>query len=311
MEIRYLTYQQINKTKWDECIRGADNGLIYSYSFYLDAMAKNWDALVLNDYEAVMPLTWKKKYGIHYLYQPPFTACLGVFGKSINAGTLNAFLKAISAKFKYWDIYLNAGNLFKLPEFNLYERMNYVLNLNKPYEDLCKIYRDNIKRNIKKSVQFGLSIHKNIAIAEVISLAKEQAGKFSRAADDDYSRFEKLYQLLYTNVVHPDYFGEKATTYTVYTKEKQLMASAVFFFSHNRAYYIMVGNHPNGKTLGASHALINAFIKDHAGQHLLLDFEGSDIPSLAFFYSSFGAGEEKYSAVKLNRLPSFLKWMKH
>jgi hypothetical protein len=265
-------------------------------------MAKNWDALVLNDYEAIMPLTWNKKYSIHYLYQPPFTACLGVFGKSVNTETLYAFLKAIPAKFKYWDVYFNAGNLFKLPEFNLYERMNYVLPLTETYDNLYKTYRDNIKRNIKKSEQFGLSIHKNIAIAAVINLAKEQAGNFSQAADDDYIRFEKLYQLLYTK--------EQATTYAVYTKEKQLMASAVFFFSHNRAYYIMVGNHPNGKTLGASHALINAFIKDHAGQNIVLDFEGSDIPSLAFFYSSFGAVEEKYSAIKLNRLPSYLKWMK-
>ena len=27
-------------------------------------------------------------------------------------------------------------------------------------------------------------------------------------------------------------------------------ASCVLFFSHNRAYYILAGNHPNGKPLG-------------------------------------------------------------
>jgi hypothetical protein len=43
---------------------------------------------------------------------------------------------------------------------------------------------------------------------------------------------------------------------------------------------------------------------------MLLDFEGSDISSLAFFYSSFGATEEKYSAVKLNKLPALVKWFK-
>ena len=302
MEISYLTYQQIDKTKWDACISQADNGLIYAYSFYLDAMTKNWDALVLNDYEAVMPLTWNKKYSIYYLYQPPFAACLGVFGRSLTAETISAFLQSVPAKFKYWDIYFNPGNLFKLADFNLYERMNFVLNLNETYDNLYKAYRDNIKRNIKKSEQFGLSIHRNIDIAAVIKLAKEQAGKFSSIDDDDFIRFEKLFQLLNKK--------GRARTYAVYTKEKQLMASAVFFFSHNRAYYIMVGNHPDGKTLGASHVLINAFIKDHAEKNLLLDFEGSDVPSLAFFYSSFGAVEEKYSAVKVNQLPFYLKWAK-
>ena len=302
VEINYLTYQQINKTKWDACIDKADNGLIYAYSIYLDAMAKHWDALVLGDYEAVMPLTWNKKYSIHYLYQPPFTACLGVFGKLLTAETVNKFLNAVPSKFKYWDIYFNPGNLFKLTDFDLYQRMNYVLNLTNPYENLYNAYRENIQRNIKKSEQFQLSINKNIAIADVIKLAKEQANNFAAVADDDFNRFEKLFQLLYSK--------QKATTYGVYTKEGQLIASAVFFFSHSRAYYIMVGNHPNGKTLGASQALINAFIKDNAGEDLLLDFEGSDIPSLAFFYSSFGAVEEKYSAVKLNRLPAPIKWLK-
>jgi hypothetical protein len=302
MELRYLPYNQISKTKWDDCISHAGNGLIYGYSFYLDAMAKHWDALVLNDYEAVMPLTCNKKYSIHYLYQPPFTACLGVFGNSLTAETVNEFLNKIPAKFKYWDIYFNPGNLFKLKDFDLYERMNYVLNLNKSYENLYDAYRENIQRNIKKSEQFHLSINKNIAIADVIGLAKEQANNFGSITDEYFNRFEKLFQLLYSK--------QKAISYGVYTKEGQLIASAAFFFSHNRAYYILAGNHPNGKTLGASHALINAFIKDHAGQDMLLDFEGSDIPSLAFFYSSFGAVEEKYSAVKLNRLPVALKWLK-
>ena len=85
MPIRYVTYQQIDKAKWDACIASVDNGSIYAYSFYLDTMAKHWDALILNDYEAVMPLTWNKKYGIAYLYQPFFTASLGIFSSEPNA----------------------------------------------------------------------------------------------------------------------------------------------------------------------------------------------------------------------------------
>jgi len=61
--IQYLTNHEIDKVKWDECINSASNGLIYAYSFYLDHMSKHWDALVLGDYNAVMPLTWNKKYG--------------------------------------------------------------------------------------------------------------------------------------------------------------------------------------------------------------------------------------------------------
>ncbi|NOT50475.1 MAG: GNAT family N-acetyltransferase [Chitinophagaceae bacterium] len=299
--IQYLSNDKIDKVKWDQCIDKADNGLIYAYSFYLDAMAENWDALVLDDYEAVMPLTWKKKYGIHYLYQPFLTAQLGLFGSSINAELVEKFLGSVPAKFKYIDIYLNRHNFFPLEQFKLYPRSNYVLDLNKKYDYLYSKYRENIQRNIKKAMQAGCSIQKRFDIVKVIELALKQMKRHSKESGENVNRFRNLYQLL-----DPQ---KKALTYGVSLKD-ELLASAVFFFSHNRAYYILVGNNPNGKNIGASHALIDAFIKDHAGRDLVLDFEGSDLPNLAFFYNSFGAVEEKYAGFKLNRLPFYLKWLK-
>lgn len=299
--IRYILYRDIDKVKWDACINAAANGLIYGYSFYLDTMAKHWDALVLNDYEAVMPLTWNKKYGICYLYQPPFSASLGIFGNNISASTVNNFLQAVPKKFRLWDIYLNHGNYFQLADFNLYQRMNYILPLNAGYENIYAGYKKNIQRNIKKCVQLQCTIKKEVSIDDIIALSNEQSKVFSTLGSDEFGRAKKIFQLLSDT--------KKAITYGVYNNNT-LLASAAFFFSHGRAYYILVGNHPDGKTIGASHALIDAFIKDHAGQDLILDFEGSDVASLAFFYSSFGAAEEKYTGIKLNRLPAVIKWLK-
>jgi len=302
MGIQYLPYQQIDKSKWDACINSADNGLLYAYSVYLDAMSANWDALVLNDYEAVMPLTWNKKYGIYYLYQPFLTASLGLFGNRLTGELLNDFLTAIPKKFKYWDIYLNHANRYSLKNFKLYDRVNYVLPLNESYEVLYERFKLNHKQSIKKAQQLKCAVRRNIDIDEVITLAQEQGKTFSRAKKEDYDRFKKLYQQLQAQ--------QKATTYGIYMPSGQLVASGVLFFSHKRAYYILAGNHPNGKTVGASNLLINAFIQDNAGNDLLLDFEGSDIPSLAFFYSRFGATMEMYVGLKMNKLPKIVRWLK-
>ncbi len=302
LPVRYVTYQHIDKLKWNACIDGAFNGLVYAYSFYLDAMAKHWDALVLNDYEAVMPLTWNKKYGIQYLYQPFFCASLGVFGNNITPALITHFITAIPPKFKYWDISLNHGNHFHLNDFSLYERMNYVLPLDSSYENLHTHFRDNTKRNIKKAAQLNCLVKKQFSVDEIIVLAKGQSKYASPVDEDSYHRFKNLYFVLKEK--------KQAVVYGVFNTANELLASAVFFFSHKRAYYILVGNHPNGKTIGASHALINAFIKDYAGQNILLDFEGSDIRNLAFFYSSFGAREEKYAGLRLNRLPFWIRWFK-
>ena len=301
-QIKYLQHTEIDKAKWDACIEQAPNGLIYGYSFYLDCMARHWDALVLGDYAAVMPLTWNKKYGFYYLYQPAFTASLGVFGKNLTQAVIDDFVSMIPSKFKLVEISLNSGNIIgETKSFSLL-RSNYILHLNKPYEELYKAYRDNHKRNITKAFQLGCSVNREVSVDEIIQLYKEQLQHVDGTKPGDYPNFKKLYEFLKKR--------EQAKTYALVDPKNKVLASAVFFFSHNRAYYIMVGNHPDGKTIGASHALIDAFIKDHADQNLILDFEGSDIRNLAFFYSSFGAKEEIYPALKINRLPFYVKWMK-
>ncbi|HEX8314186.1 MAG TPA: GNAT family N-acetyltransferase [Flavisolibacter sp.] len=300
LHIQYIRRNQIDDKLWNNCIDSSTNGLVYAYNFYLDCLCDNWDALVLNDYEAVMPLPWRKKGGIYYLYQPFLTAQLGVFGQWPDGVLLEAFLKAIPKKFRYFDFSLNQQNLFSVPDFPLHQRSNYVLSLQLPYEELYKGYRENVRRNIRKSTGYGCTVTKGVDVNAIIALARQQGT--TPVPEKDLENFRRLFALLQQK--------GGAETYGVLSAKQELLASCVFFFSHKRAYYILVGNHPNGRTLGASHALIDAFIKDHAGQDLLLDFEGSDIRNLAFFYSSFGAREEKYAAIKLNRLPWWLKWLK-
>ena len=301
-EIRYLPHDEIDFSKWDDCIDRASNRLIYGYSYYLDHMAGHWDALVWGDYDAVMPLTWNRKYGVYYLYQPFLTAQLGVFGKSVNAAMVEKFLEAIPAKFRYWDFYLNHQNTFPLHHYRLYQRKNLVLDLNKPYEELYNNYRDNIQRNIRKAEQLGCKSVKDIDVNQVVDLAANQMKTYTNEPAENLQRFAILYRHLSER--------QQACSYGVLSATNELVASCIFTFSGNRAYYILVGNHPDGRTVGASHFLIDAFIKDHAGKDMLLDFEGSDIRNLALFYSSFGAREENYTAIKLNRLPFYMKWLK-
>lgn len=297
--IEYLTHKAIDKNKWDNCLENAENGLIYAYSFYLDRMSTNWDALIMGDYEWIMPLTWNKKYTIHYLYQPPFCAQLGIFGNEFNSVIVQHFLENIPKKFKYWDFYLNQNNVFSIPEFPMYERGNFVLSLRQNYETLAGGYAQSHVRNIKRAIKTGNVVKENIPIEEVIVLSKEQSRSFSKIKDIDFDNFQKVLKLLQSN--------GQAKSYGVYSSQNRLTASCVFIFSHKRAYYILVGNHPDGRTSGASHLMIDHFIKSHAGQDLLLDFEGSSITGLAFFYKSFGAHLEKFAGIKMNRLPAISK----
>lgn len=301
-QIKYLQQKEIDKEKWDACITNAPNGLIYAYSFYLDFMAKHWDALVVNDYESVMPLTWNRKYGFYYLYQPAFAAQLGVFGKNLDEWLIDDLINQIQARFKLIEISLNSSNIFSSPPPFLNRSYNYTLRLDKAYDELYSTYRENHKRNISKAFQLGCHVRKEISVDEIMKLNEEQLKHTSGTKPEDYPNFKKLYEFLRNK--------NQATTYAILDSKNKLLASSVFFFSHNRAYYILVGNHPDGRTLGASHALIDAFIKDHSARNLILDFEGSDIRNLAFFYEGFGATFDTYPVLRINNLPWYIKLFK-
>ncbi len=298
--IRYLKRNEIDTDAWNACIDTAGNGSIYAYTFYLDALCSHWDAVVVDDYKAVMPLPWRRKWGFYYLYHPFALAQSGLFGNALTPRLLHGVLKKIPLKFRYWDMPLNFGNRFSIADFSLYERMNFILKLNHPYPDLAAAYRQQHKRNLKKALAQNLVVQKNIPVDRVIGLAK--SGNAVGGTPQDFIRFKRLYQTLAAKGL--------AFIYSVSSPSGVVLASAVFFFSHGRAYYILPGNDAAGRTAGASHFLIDGFIKDHAGTDLILDFEGSDIAGLQFFYSSFGATEEPYAAIFHNRLPWFLKWLK-
>ena len=297
--IRYIQHEEIDKIKWDKCINNAPNGLIYGLYDYLDCMSKNWDALIFGDYEMVMPLTWNKKYGINYLYQPFFCASLGIFGNQLNKEIVKQFLDHIPAKFRYWNIYINYGNFYSIDNYEISERLNLVLDLKYSYNKLAESFSKNHSKNILLAKRYQLTIHKNIPVESIVNLAKDQSKKYSKISARDYHHFTNLFEILHKN--------GKAITYGVYTAEEKLYASAVFFFFKSRAYYILVGNHPRARNSGASHYLINEFIKDHAEQPLILDFEGSNISSIARFYKGFGATEEIYAGLNVNRLPAISK----
>jgi len=77
--IRHLRHSEIDKEKWDAALSKCHQPLLFAQSWYLDLVSPKWGALIRGDYEEMMPLPVKSKFGFKYLVQPNFTAQLGVF----------------------------------------------------------------------------------------------------------------------------------------------------------------------------------------------------------------------------------------
>lgn len=218
-KIRYLQHADIDKAKWDHRINTSPNNRIYAYSFYLDTMAKHWDAMVYGDYEAVMPLTWNEKFAIRYMYQPFLTAQLGIFGK-IDDSICLEMIEAIPTSFRFIDINLNSGNFRERTVEHIRKRNNYILPLQGSYEKIYSAYSENLKRNIKKATQAGCVMQKDFDVEDVIRLAVSQMDQYGKESSDNVERFRKLYSLLHQK--------GNANTYGIFSTENKLLASAVF-----------------------------------------------------------------------------------
>ena len=301
--IKYLTHQQIDKTKWDECIEHSLNPLIYGYSWYLDESAPNWDALILDDYEAVFPLTHAKKYFINYLYQPLFTQQLGLFYKNLlGAELLEEFLNAIPKKFRFVDIALNEGNHFEIENSYMRKRKNYVLDLEKSFPKTAKNFTEHTSRNIKKSKKVNSKIVSQ-NFDDVINLyIKQKSEQTLRVTTKDYQRFAKIAGAIQQN--------KMLNCVGVVNEKNETIASAIFVICNNRITYLMGVSSNEGREKRAMYFLFNSIIELYSEQNYLLDFEGSDISGVAKFFKGFGAINQPYYKLHVNNLPWYIKWVK-
>ena len=237
--IKYLHRDQIDTAKWDECIQQSTNGLLYATSEYLDCITR-WDALVQNDYEAVMPLPWRKKFGFQYLYQPAFCQQLGIFSKSgPNLTISDRFLDRIPSSYALWDIQLNATNVIN--KYNAKLRKNYLLSLNASYEELNKEYSRSAKRNIAKAAHAGVTISGNVDSELVVQLHRQRFGATAGIHARDYENFRQLFSRLQK--------ARKLFSIAAVNSSEEVIASSNYLFYKDRLTFVMNGNLPEVCTM--------------------------------------------------------------
>jgi Acetyltransferase (GNAT) domain len=303
--IQYLLHYQIDKKKWDECINRSVNRLIYAKSFYLDAMAANWDGIVLNDYEAVMPLTWKKKWGITYLYQPAFIQQGGIFFTcQLSADVIKAFIGRAFSAFKFAEITFNYLNdLSSLKGLQVSHRNNYVLPLTKSYLEIHAGYPASITKNLKRAKSFGLEYRQDDNYNRILKLYENlYAKRLPYFSSNDFSNFASVCKILWQQ--------NNLVVRKVANTKNELLAAVVLLKDNNRLYNIISCVTKDGRDAEANYFLYDSVIQEFCNTDYTLDFEGSDIKGIADFYSRFKAINQTYPFAKVNNLNPIIKLLK-
>lgn len=301
--MKILSSKQIDVQKWDNCIRHAPNGSVFALSWYLNSVADQWEGLVIGDYQAVIPLVVKSKYGIKVAYQPFFTRNFDLYS-SLEGGSDQSLecMQMIQEHVKYLEFCL-PENFPIPPGFTAKERRFQVLDLSAELPQLQAGYSENVKRSIKKAIKAGYSVERNVSAESIVKLFRETKGKDLEVfKDDDYV---KLKHLMKNCLDH-----QAGLTLGIYDADGQLHAGAFFISFQGRFTFLKSGASETGRKNGAMQYLFDQFISAHRGNGKLLDFGGSSVESVARFYASFGGKDCVYLQVKKNGLPRVIRWFK-
>ncbi|HJX72424.1 MAG TPA: hypothetical protein VJ346_10740, partial [Bacteroidales bacterium] len=227
--IKYVPHKAIDKEKWDYCIAHSANEFIYAYSWYLDKVIPGWDAIILDEYQAVMPLTWAVKMGIKYLYPPLFTRQLGIFSAELPPATLvHQFLSLIDTKFRYARIHLNEYNpVDKEAAYHVRQNNNHEIDLSFSYEKLYEKFNRNCKRNIRKAENSGLEIRPDISASTFVAFVKENLeDRLKQLKRKDYQKLADLTDYLLSR--------KSGELYGCYSADDVLCGAALFLVTENR-----------------------------------------------------------------------------
>lgn len=291
MPIQILRNNEIDFARWDRSLFRSLNGNVFGLSWFLNITAPDWEAMVEDDYQMLMPLPvhvrWKRKL----ISMPPFTWQLGIFSNRImEPELLSAFLNRLPASYRIHGITLNKFNRVNDSLFKVHDFSSVELDLISSYEKIRRGYNKELKSELENSATQHISIVKGLSVNDFLQFA----------AYSDINRNIRIgtrelncLRLIITNSVRYR-LGE---LYGAYTPENNLCAAAFLITYRQKATLFMVLANRTGLQYCAVQLIIDAYIQLHAEQKLILGVDDPFDKKNLLLLKQFG-GEP----CKLNRI---------
>ncbi|MCO6481573.1 MAG: hypothetical protein J5I62_02140 [Flavobacteriales bacterium] len=300
--IVHLLHHQIDRAAWDRRLAASANAAWYGTAAALDAAAPGWNALVDDSTGSQMPLTWRRKYGIAYLFQPIMVQHLGPYSPSPAPAEARRFLQALPKLYRYADICLLGDTPGPLLGIHQEIRMNHVLDLGGTAAAIRSGYSTNHRRNLRKLENSGSRVERQVDAGVVLAFI-EGSGQLARW-HLDAGRKATMGRIMKATEGQGTGFGRMVIG-------AQGPLAAGWFVRGPREVVFLKGiSNAQGRGLGAMHALIDDVITEFAASGSILDLAGGNDPQLARFYAGFGARPVPYFRALMNRLPPVIRYLK-
>lgn len=292
-----MSHSKIDRERWDSAIAKAMNSLPYAYTWYLDAVCPEWEALVADDYHYLMPLPVKRKWGVKYLINPRWVQQLGVFSdKRLDGDVLRRFVGSIP--YLCYDFNVNYLNVVG-DGISDASKTNYVIDTEGGMQVVRRRYDANTRRSIERARESGLEIDDELDVEYFVRLWQQE----NRDKADELHR--KLPQLAFSA-------EEKGVGVFLGLWREDILVAAVFTIRCvDRLVFLAPVSTAAGKECCAMFLAVDYLIKEWCCRYgLLFDCEGSMLPGVARFYRGFGPMNQPYGRICRGR-PDWLVSLVH
>ena len=281
--IKRILYQNIDFSKYEICVENSVQKNFYARKEILDHLCDTWELLILGDYEYVMPIPIRRKYGVKVVIMPLFCQQLGVFSSETNPSKEQAFLKFLSANYRVAYYAFNHQNSFV---DSLKLRKNYFIEKTE-YTLLRKAYFKGRKSTVKVAqyLQF-----KEIPLAEELNFIQNNFKGLEKKGD--LAKFFNYLNFLEVN--------HQLRIFASY-KENSITNAAIIISQDNSFSLLGLINHEDFKQDNGASFLIDKILKDYI-QEKLFNFMGSSIRGIEVFFKSFGSQLQEYAVVENSKL---------
>jgi hypothetical protein len=319
LKIKFLSFKEIDFKKWDKCVDASLNGTIFGQSWYLNLVSESWDAIILDDYDAVMPIPVNKILKYPTAISPCLAPQLGVFSPRLpSPEIIDAFLSLLRSRIKYIKIGLNKYNLISDEEFKIKTAGSFSLDLIHPYSKLCQAYSRETKQIIDAGLSNKVSVSKSVPFQQFIQFYQNLCTGTSKTDDEVF--YDKLRRVISFTMLHR--FGE---LFGAYSEENNLTATAFVIRTSDRITLLISAMHNDQEGIAAYSVLLDQLLKEYAEKNVTIDFEILPCPEryipgvkttsdktdlihkIATLYTGFGAKMFNYPIILYNKLPWYTR----
>ncbi len=289
-----LSRKNIDDERWNAVVERYGLGLPYAFTWMLDEVTGgNWEAIMGEDYQWVLPLPYNRKIiGLKQYYNPYYLQQLGLIGLvSQDLNYIKNIIQLISKKCIRARLVFNESNEALFSEYWV-PKTNFLLNLKADYKDIYENYEKRLKQVLKKNETNDLEIiHSNDLILFLKHYFTYTFEKFSGTEKISPHYVQSLFKKL----------EEKGLVSTSFTRTSDgvLTAGVLYLKTDKRIILSLQFAQEGYKHLSGPSILIDSLIRKYNNSDLTLDFEGSDIPGISNFYKAFSPEPHYYGVISI------------